>query len=397
MKRIFLILLSGIMTIVSCSGNLNEDKKDFIRKVSLSSENLTLTEGERFELSALFEGPGTAGFGYKWTSDNPAVVALVATGKFSVVSLTALSEGSATVSFSCTNDAYSYLSSSVKVTVNKDTDKVLQILAIGNSFSEDAVEQNLWELFNASGRNVVIGNMYIGGCTLEKHWSNIQNKTASYAFREVIGGTKTNTTGKTLEEVLTSRDWDVISLQQQSGSSGKFETYEPYLTNIIKYVKEKCPSAKLMFHQTWAYAQNSTHSEFGKYDRDQMTMYEAIVTASKKIDEEYADVSKVIPSGTAVQNARTSYMGDNFCRDGYHMNREHGRYLVACTWFEALTGESVIGNSYTPLKLKDSGGNDTDAEDSILTELCQTAAHLAVQCPYAVTDMIDFKEKTMSK
>lgn len=381
MKRFFLILLSGIITVVSCSGSMKEDRNNFTRSVSLSSGNLTLMAGETFDLSASFEGPGTAGFGYCWTSDNQSAVVLEPAEKFSEVKLVAVGEGTSTVSFACTDAAYSYLSASVEVTVVKNENEVMQILAIGNSFSEDAVEQNLYELFSAAGRNVIIGNMYIGGCTLERHWSNIQNNTASYAFREVVGGIKTNTAGKALEEVLTSREWDVISLQQQSGSSGKFETYEPYLTNIIKYVKEKCPSARLVFHQTWAYAQNSTHSEFGKYDRDQMTMYEAIVAASKKVDDEYADIDLIIPSGTAVQNARTSYMGDNFCRDGYHMNREHGRYLVACTWFEALTGADVTGNAYTPL------------EDASLTALCRNAAHLAVQCPYSITDMVDFKEK----
>lgn len=41
----------------------------------------------------------------------------------------------------------------------------LRILAIGNSFSQDAIEQNLWELFDAEGIPVIVGNLYIGGCT----------------------------------------------------------------------------------------------------------------------------------------------------------------------------------------------------------------------------------------
>ena len=41
----------------------------------------------------------------------------------------------------------------------------VRILAIGNSFSQDAVEQNLHELAAAEGIPTIIGNMYIGGCT----------------------------------------------------------------------------------------------------------------------------------------------------------------------------------------------------------------------------------------
>ena len=41
----------------------------------------------------------------------------------------------------------------------KKGDGVIRILAIGNSFSQDAVEQYLYELFDAAGIKVIIGNM----------------------------------------------------------------------------------------------------------------------------------------------------------------------------------------------------------------------------------------------
>lgn len=50
--------------------------------------------------------------------------------------------------------------------------ETVKILAIGNSFSADAVEQELYGLFEAVGQKVVIGNMYIGGCPLETHAAN---------------------------------------------------------------------------------------------------------------------------------------------------------------------------------------------------------------------------------
>ena len=53
---------------------------------------------------------------------------------------------------------------------------------------QDAVEQYLWELFDAAGIEAVIGNMYIGGCPLEKHWNNAQSDAAAYAYRKVVGG-----------------------------------------------------------------------------------------------------------------------------------------------------------------------------------------------------------------
>lgn len=45
--------------------------------------------------------------------------------------------------------------------------KTIKVLAIGNSFSEDAIEQNLYELGKAAGDEFIIGNLYIGGCPLK--------------------------------------------------------------------------------------------------------------------------------------------------------------------------------------------------------------------------------------
>src|SRR5690606_7777061 len=91
-----------------------------------------------------------------------------------------------------------------------------------------------------------------------------------------------------------------------------------------------------------------------------------------------ADV--VVPAGTAIQNARTSCIGDNFTRDGYHLDLTIGRYTAACAWFETIFGKSVIGNTYKPAELSD-----------YKAQLAQTAAHLAVLKPNEVTDLADFK------
>ena len=48
------------------------------------------------------------------------------------------------------------------------TARTIKILAIGNSFSEDAIEQYLHELADADGIETVIGNLYIPGCSLEQ-------------------------------------------------------------------------------------------------------------------------------------------------------------------------------------------------------------------------------------
>ncbi|MCI7514231.1 MAG: DUF4886 domain-containing protein, partial [Bacteroidales bacterium] len=131
---------------------------------------------------------------------------------------------------------------------------------------------------------------------------------------------------------------------------------------------------------TWAYAQSSNHSEFPKYDSDQMTMYNAIISASRQALQDNGDISILIPSGTAIQNGRTSYLGDSFNRDGYHLETTYGRYTAACTWYESISGNSVVGNTYAPSTV-----------DNSAKAVAQNAAHLAVLKPWEVTDMVDFK------
>jgi hypothetical protein len=134
-----------------------------------------------------------------------------------------------------------------------------------------------------------------------------------------------------------------------------------------------------MLHQTWAYAQNSTHDGFNNYSRDQLTMYAAITDATHRVKENVPDISFIIPSGTAVQNGRTSAVGDNFCRDGYHLDLQIGRYTAACTWFEKITGVNVVGNKAVPSGL-----------DDFQRRVAQNAAHLAVLEPEEVSLMNEF-------
>jgi hypothetical protein len=101
----------------------------------------------------------------------------------------------------------------------------IRILAIGNSFSQDAIEQNLYELAAAEHIPLIIGNMYIGGCTLARHLHNADKNLPAYAYRKIVGGVKTEKKDVRLEEALKDEDWDYISLQQASGVSGLYDTY----------------------------------------------------------------------------------------------------------------------------------------------------------------------------
>lgn len=227
--------------------------------------------------------------------------------------------------------------------------KSLKVLAIGNSFSVDAMEY-LYDIAKSAGyTDIVLGNLYIGGCTLEQHVGTLAKSTPSYDFYLNKGGKWTKTRG-TIPDGLRYADWDVVTLQQASGLSGVEASYEPHLTTLIETVKTSCPDAKLVWHMTWAYQGNSSHSDFAKYGRNQKTMYDSILSAVRKavLMGHKDDFAGVIPSGTAIQNIRTSYIGDTVTRDGYHLSYDMGRYTAALTWFRALTGADLSTVTYVP-------------------------------------------------
>lgn len=255
-------------------------------------------------------------------------------------------------------------------------DKVLKVLAIGNSFSADAVEQNVVELAAADGRQMIVANMFIGGCPLSRHWDNVRQDKGAYRYRKTgVDGKRVQQDNMSISRALADEQWDYVSLQQASDRSGQPESYEPYLTELIQYIKKLSPESEIVWHQTWAYAKSSRHSAFPRYGNDQLRMYNSIVSAARKAVSEHG-IRLVVPAGTAVQNARTTFIGDNMNRDGYHLELTYGRYTAACAWYEALTGRSVVGNKYHP-----------EGMNADLVRAAQEAAHAAVAQPWAVTDL----------
>lgn len=224
----------------------------------------------------------------------------------------------------------------------------MKILAIGNSFSEDAMRY-LHELAEAGGMDVETVNLYIGGCSMETHWNNIQANAPLYMYQH---NGQLSDRYVSIQEALDEKEWDVITCQQASHDSGLYETYEPYCIPIYAYLREKKPNAELWMHKTWAYETDSAHPCFVRYDCDQQKMYEAVSAAYEKAAA--AAKVRVIPCGDVVQKVRTvepfiyQNGGISLCRDGFHMHMLYGRYLLAAVWYETLCGGNILENSYVP-------------------------------------------------
>ncbi|MGI6165353.1 MAG: DUF4886 domain-containing protein [Limnochordia bacterium] len=250
----------------------------------------------------------------------------------------------------------------------------LKILAIGNSFSEDATRYLYQIAADCGATHIVIGNLYIGGCSLNTHWSNARTDSAAYTYFKNTNGYWASTSRRSLLDGLQDEDWDIVTLQQVSGLSGAPETYNYDLINLINYVKDHVgKDVQLGWHMTWAYESSSNHGDFGRYSKDQMTMYRAITNAVQTKILTNKAFSFVIPAGTAIQNARTSFLGDTLTRDGYHLSEDIGRYIAGLTWIKAI-GFSLDGVKSLPAGIP-----------SAYLSMMKEAAERAVERPYEVS------------
>lgn len=252
------------------------------------------------------------------------------------------------------SDTQRYGTQKGEINMNKLSDKSFEgksvkILAIGNSFSVNAMRY-LYDIMKGGGfEKILLGNLYIGGCSLETHANNAENNNPHYVYYRNDSGTWENSEKAVLGDVLRSEDWDIITFQQASYTSGIPSSYEPFLGKLLAYVSENKtnPKVKYAWHMTWAYQKGINHPAFVNYDSDQKKMYESITDTVKNCVLTRKEFSFLIPAGTAVQNARTSYMGDCFNADGTHLNAL-GEYLAGLTWYVSVTGKHIEALPYVP-------------------------------------------------
>lgn len=375
-----LTLLFTLLGLVLCACQKDNRDYTFYNKgnVKINRSSASLRTGESVTITPSFYSDEVRDRGFKWISDDPGIAEIVQHEDLSVT-VTARAEGSTRVRIVADNNE---ISAACEVVVS-NADGIIRILGIGNSFTEDATQNFLHELATAAGHRVIVAHLFIGGASLEDHLSNATNNQAQYEYRKIDeNGVYTNTTGKTIAEVVAGERWDFISFQEQSSRSGILSYYSQSLPGLVSYVKDLAtnPSVTYMLHQTWAYAQNSDNAGFANYGNNQMTMYNAIVDVVSQAAA-MVNISKIIPAGTAIQNGRTSIIGDNFCRDGYHLDLGIGRFTAACAWFGEIFGGNLVNNPFKP-------GALTDYQ----AEIAKHAAYFAVQQPTAVTEMVDYQQ-----
>lgn len=250
-----------------------------------------------------------------------------------------------------------------------DTRPTIKILSIGHSFSRDAMDTYMADLFKAAGYNATFGYLYYPSCSLEQHYHYIKNNTNSYEmYNKCVDGKWYRSNGSAnADQALSDEDWDIVTFQPDPdygkgmkytcewGCNGQIEHDYVHFDSLVRLVRDKLKlfnntDVKFYWHLTWAFASDCREWSFAHSNYNQNTMYWDFIKATGK----YVTVNKAIlgtiPCITSIQNVRTSWMGDTFNEpsfgedgrplDGYHLN-DKGDLVAAMTWVSYFTGKSA--------------------------------------------------------
>ena len=254
----------------------------------------------------------------------------------------------------------------------------MKVLFVGNSFSRDTV-QHLGKIAKNVGlTDFCFANLYIGGCSVRRHFRNVSENLADYTYSRTTNGDWDEGRKASVADALAEGPWDLICIQHGTGDQSRYTAAESYdhLPHLIEYIrKTHGTSVKIGFNMTWIGEPESPKSPELRnvYGNDQLAMYRAVAKLTEQLVLPLVDF--VSPAGTAIQNLRTC-LDKPLTRDTYHLSYDLGRFAAGLTFLK-----TVLGISLEPLFWSPEGVSEEERE------LAKRAAELAVKTPFAVTNM----------
>ena len=259
-----------------------------------------------------------------------------------------------------------------------------RILFIGNSYSEDATDgftyvdgtveegySTFCEMLRAvlgAQCKIEIGLLLSGGKSLTWHCYRAETEEEAYSFR-VVG----ESTGyrwreiadvKTTKRALTYDDWDAVVIQPYGpeiergystsvgASMSRYSKLSDSVPYMIDYVGAYAPDADIYFYLIIAKSQKREF--FAGSDTFEKIRTHTCEAETYSGLETGKSIKGVVPVGTAIQNARSTYLSLQYSvdpsgvvsydtdpvtglqRDELHVSYSVGRYIAALTFVEYL-------------------------------------------------------------
>lgn len=283
----------------------------------------------------------------------------------------------ACLSFSCQNDM-SELSIRPKCQyVNPplpENVENLRILAIGNSFTDDAIAY----MYTIVDKGGIDANRYclykIAHPAASIDYFIDLFKSQDIVTAERCSGNVTMKGEGRLADIVAQK-WDIIVIQQASDLSYKWDSYK----NMDKYrdlLCHYCTNSKvcLAIQIPWSHT------------KDEMYVIEQNILCTQMVSRHYG-IDIIIPTGTAIQLARNTELNDEMylTDDNWHLNKGIGRYIANCVWYQklfvtTLDGRDIVGNKSRP---------SIGEYSSHQLELAQKCAKQAVISPWDYEALVE--------
>lgn len=311
---------------------------------------------------------------------------------------------------------FAFFITACQKTTRESDNQLLRILAIGNSYSQDALAYVPFIMQNMDvGVDVHIGILMMSSSTVANHVDNFENEKEAYTFYLFEGGKSWSIKNiKTIQGALSSH-WDIILI---SGISlrDRYSSNHPDLNRLVDCIQS---SINYPVQYVWMLSQVRPaliNSGANSSEDSILSRFSETAAYAKRILNE-TPIEMIIPVGTAIQNARTvlefKRMGDYannpnntsgngyLCAyDGVHLQEglpcQIAAYSCVITILDMLgidiqeilkddtritnkwlSGKSVPGPHGTPL-----GSTDLNCE---LAQRCAIAAN---DNPYSVTTIL---------
>lgn len=310
--------------------------------------------------------------------------------------------------------------------------KSIKILLVGNSLSQDAADytsdnkqSQLYNIIKSMvGDNcyVKIGALCSGAKSAGWHATVAESNAAVYQFSIISDDTNglwKSTSGVTSQDALTSDKWDYITIQPYAAETltgvgasydtdakpqnipvkdEKFYALSASLPYLLDHFNKYCPDAKIYYYLTWSnyYDKNWTSSSnLSLYGNEAEFVNKRLPVARTAMTYTGTNSGKgfdgLIAGGTAIQNARSTYLGTQFYttynnppaankpdttswlglqRDDVHLSFSTGRYIVGLAFAEILVPEDYRLDNYTLPDIVPTVKGELPKSHTALAQLC---------------------------
>ena len=310
--------------------------------------------------------------------------------------------------------------------LNVKNRKTLNVLCIGNSFTQDSVSYSPFIIKGLVGDDIDlnIGIAHKGGALLVQHCAAITNETqtltapngstttyepssVTYEYYKYTDGANSwvKVSGNpSIQSMIQDEDWDIITLQQGSNQAAlEYDYYyKPFIHKIEKKIFELINKP---VHLEWFTIQGKGTTTESRYNAW------SAINNNSQILMNTSGFDIISAFGTAVQNLRTINsieslgIGGGLTEDNAHLQEGLGclvaAYTHVITWLKFIGFDyvSIIGESTRPnvswieshnIPAPNWGGSSNKQVIGITEDNCflsQIAAINAVKKPFEIVDL----------